>query len=468
MAKTRSAWLIMLWAHNVDHAGVDTTFQTSMQVAWVVGGRGLARSIKKACFRCRYLTRQMLYQLMSVLPPHLAVPCPPFTYVAVDLAGPFVCKREGASKTTTRNPGTMKVWAALFVCLQVKAVKIYLIGGLHTEDFLLCWDSFVADHGQPLVAYSDRGSNLTSAAKEGGDKDVPSYDWEKIAGSSQGRTDWQFHPAGSQFRNGAVEVLVKKFKRTLKHKFAGRLLFLLELETGFKIVASILNSRPIYARWGARGGSDTDYLSALTPNMLLTGRANVELPIRNYDTSDKPLHRLQYVEEVVSQWWEQFMTQNFSSLVPRQKWLLERRNLCVGDVVLIKYEGKCSPGTYRLGVVCEVELSPDGLVRTATVEYSLLAELPEAERHLYKGITKKRIRVPVQRLVLILPVDERDPDLLPGGQAGHDPAPLDEVDGQDTEGQVGSLSKAWDYPCVYDELSKKYVWLCPGTVVRED
>ena len=148
---------------------------------------------------------------------------------------------------------------------------------------------------------------------------MPSYDWEKIAGSSQGRTDWQFHPAGSQFRNGAVEVFVKKFKRTLKHRFAGRLLFLLELEAGFKIVASILNSRPIFARWGSRGGSDTDYLSALTPNMLLTGRANVELPIGNYDISDKPLHRLQRVDEVVSQWWEQFMSQHFSSLVPRQK-----------------------------------------------------------------------------------------------------------------------------------------------------
>ena len=27
-----------------------------------------------------------------------------------------------------RNPGTMKVWAVLLVCLQVKAVKIYLVG----------------------------------------------------------------------------------------------------------------------------------------------------------------------------------------------------------------------------------------------------------------------------------------------------------------------------------------------------
>ena len=244
---------------------------------------------------------------MSVLPPHLAVPCPPFSYVAVDLAGPFVCKREGASKTTRRNPGTMKVWAVLIVCLQVKAVKIYLVGGLHTEDFLLAWDSFVADHGQPMVAYGDRGTNLTSAAKEDGNRaaDLPNYDWDKIAGQGtgtyHGKTDWQFHPAGSQFRNGAVEVFVRKFKRTLKHRFAGKLMFLLELETGFKIVASILNSRPIYARWGPRGGCDPDFLSALTPNMLLTGRANTEVPIRNYQTSDKPLYRLQYVEECVAQ-----------------------------------------------------------------------------------------------------------------------------------------------------------------------
>ena len=51
-----------------------------------------------------------------------------------------------------------------FVCLQVKAVKIYLAGGLNTEDYLLVWDSFVADHGQPLVAHGDKGTNLTSAA----------------------------------------------------------------------------------------------------------------------------------------------------------------------------------------------------------------------------------------------------------------------------------------------------------------
>ena len=445
MSSTRTAWLVMLWAHCLDHAGVDLTYQTSMQVAWIVGGRALARGIKRACVRCRYLAKQLLDQQMSVLPPHLITPCPCFSYIAVDLCGPFICKREGASKTTRRNPGTMKVWAVLFVCLQVKAVKIYLVGGLHTEDFLLAWDSFVADYGQPLTAYSDRGSNLVSAAREGGDK-VPDYDWDRIAGCSQGKTDWQFHPAGSQFRNGAVEVFVKKFKRSLKHSFGSRLMFLLELETSFKVVSSILNSRPVYARWGPRGGNDPDFLSPLTPNMMLTGRAGTGVPVRDYDLSDKPLHRLQYVEECTAQWWGQYMAQNFSSLVPRQKWFYERRNMVVGDVVLLQYEGKCRPATYRLAVVVSVEVASDGLVRTVTVEYSLLAELPASERLLYKGVTKKRVRVSVQRLVLILPVEEWDQDLHPGGMASGVLAPPNEVleSGVDVRHSSGSYDVVWD------------------------
>ena len=418
MSKTRTAFLIMLWAHSVDHAGVDVTFLTSLQVDWVVGGRALARSIKNSCVRCRYLGKKLAGQQMAALPPQLAVPCPCFTFVAVDLAVPFTCKKEGASRTTRRNTGTMKVWAVLIVCLQTKAVKIFLAGGLGTEDFLLVWDGFVADHGQPQIAYGDRGTNLVSAAKEEEDSELPAYDWDSIAGYTRGKTEWHFHPSQSQFRNGAVESMVKKFKRTLQHKFSSRQMFLLELQCSFKVVASILNSRPIYARWGSRGGDDPDYLSALTPNMIQTGRANQEIPVRNYENSDKPLFRLKYVEECVSKWWQQFMSQNFSSLVPRQKWFYKQRNMQVGDVVLVQYEGKSKPGTYRLGVITEVEVEADGCVRNVTVQYSLLAELSEEERLKYKGITRKKIRACVQRLVLILPVEERDQNSSPEGLAG--------------------------------------------------
>ena len=113
----------------------------------------------------------------------------------------------------------------------------------------------------------------------------------------------------------------------------------------------------------------------------------------------------------MSEWWEQFKIQNFTSLVPTQKWQQERRNMRVGDVVLVQYTSKSSPGTYRLARVIEEEVDEvDGLVHTCTVVYSLLAELKKSDRAKYKGITKKRIRVAVQRLVLILPVEERDQD----------------------------------------------------------
>ena len=79
MSSTRTAWLIMMWAHSQDHSGVDNTYLASMQVAWVVGGRSLARGIKRSCVRCRFLAKLLLDQQMSVLPAHLAVPSPCFT-----------------------------------------------------------------------------------------------------------------------------------------------------------------------------------------------------------------------------------------------------------------------------------------------------------------------------------------------------------------------------------------------------
>ena len=54
----------------------------------------------------------------------------------------------------------------------------------------------------------------------------------------------------------------------------------------------------------------------------------------------------------------------------------------------------------------EVEVDVDDLVRTCIIIYSLIAELREEERAKYKGVTKKELRVPVHRLVLILPVEE--------------------------------------------------------------
>ena len=133
-------------------------------------------------------------------------------------------------------------------------------------------------------------------------------------------------------------------------------------------------------------------------------------------------------------------------------------------MVIIHYEGKSKPGSYRLGVVVDIEEDADGCVRTVTVEYSILSELSEKDRLEYKGITKKRLRVPVQRLVIILPVEERDTDTStsegiqnysPGGTAGTTAS-----GSKKTEGVVNKSADAYDV--FWDSVNKKYVHASTG------
>ena len=94
---------------------------------------------------------------------------------------------------------------------------------------------------------------------------------------------------------------------------------------------------------------------------------------------------------------------------------MQKRGVKQGDVVLISYSEKSKSGTFRLGIVEQVEVDDDGLVRTCTVGYRLVrSDLPPEEQRLYyKGLKYKQIRVPVQRLCVILPIEEhKEPGYL--------------------------------------------------------
>ena len=69
-----------------------------------------------------------------------------------------------------------------------------------------------------------------------------------------------------------------------------------------------------------KGGVDPDFITDPTQNMLLSGRANYEAPIENFEDSETPPYMLQYVAEIESLFWYQFKVQDFHSLVPTQKW----------------------------------------------------------------------------------------------------------------------------------------------------
>ena len=400
MADTRVAELIMLKAHYHDHSGRDITMAMSRHDAWIISAKKLAKQIIRHCIRCRFVRKRLQGQKMAVLPSIVQEHCPPFTNVGLDFRGPVIIK------AMTNKRGSMKVWILLFLCLNTKAISLEISPGYSTEDFLLAYSSHVSIRGNPTYVHSDRGSQLVAARKELCDEPLQ-YDWNKIASSTErAGTTWNFAPAGAQWRNGSVEAFVKKFKLSFLNLYRETRLNYAEMNCAIKRITNVLNHRPVSVQRTKTDSPDHDFLVPLTPNMLLTGHCK-NIPPQDYVVNDDPHVRQTFVEELECAWWYQFKVQYFDALIPTRKWIDAQRNMVVGDVVLIEYSSKTAPGTYRLGRVSAVEVDHDNLVRTCTVTYKLIRPITQNNKDTVRDVVTKTVRVPVQRLVLLLPVEEQ-------------------------------------------------------------
>ena len=116
--------------------------------------------------------------------------------------------------------------------------------------------------------------------------------------------------------------------------------------------------------------------------------------------------RYRLVHHVTSIFWKNWSSEVSPGLVHRPKWHKKGRNLRVRDLVMI-----CEPtkikAKYRLGVVDDVKTSNDGCVRSATIRYVCIQKNPRGE----DKVQTIRVRRSVQRLSLILPVEEQSTNL---------------------------------------------------------
>ena len=203
-----------------------------------------------------------------------------------------------------------------------------------------------------------------------------------------------------------AEAFAKKFKLSFYHLYKETHFNYAELNSAVKRISNILNDRPVSVQRTKSDAQDNDFLRPLTPNMLITGR-NATGPPSDYEDVNDPQLRKSFIDELEAAWWYQFKVQCFDSLIPTRKWVDARRNMAVGDVVLIQYASKSFPGTYRLGRVAQVEYDEDSLVRTCLVKYRLVKPITAHNKDSLDDVLNKEIRVPVQRLVLILPIKEQ-------------------------------------------------------------
>ena len=280
---------------------------------------------------------------MADLPKERLVPfMPPFTYTGTDLFGPFYVKR---------GRGSEKIYGCIFVCFNSRAVHIEDVSSLETDTFLQALRRFISNRGTPKEIWSDNGTNFTGADKEiarsikESNQDVIQRDLhsKNVEWFSCPKSTWRFQPPTASHMNGVWERLIRSIRKSMKGVLGDVNAFvnLETLRTVFAEVVTILNSRPL-----CPSSDDPSDLEPLTPNHLLLQRQNLCVPpgvfVQQESYSRKQWRRSQFLANCV---WQRWLREYLPTLQQRQKWVLNRRNLSVNDLVLVvdknSPRGKC-------------------------------------------------------------------------------------------------------------------------------
>ena len=222
---------------------------------------------------------------------------------------------------------------------------------------------------------------------------------EKVNGKTAAHgTTWEFSPADSPHRQGVAEALIKSVKRCVKvfHGHPHRLSWQEYATVGYEC-ADMLNSRPI----GVHSARD-DVIKVLTPNSLIIGRNSSNNPGCYIETTRTP--RLCLVNGIVDKFWKTWMQVCRPAMLNQLKWYKKGRCPKIGDVVLITNNDPLDR-QYQLAQITKAEPGKDGIVRTVDLKYKKYISSQKGI-HSYTGGTDVTVKRSVQRLVLLVPIDE--------------------------------------------------------------
>ena len=181
---------------------------------------------------------------------------------------------------------------------------------------------------------------------------------------SSNNIEWRFIPERSSHFGGIWESAVKSAKTHLRRVIHDTKLTFEEATTVLAQVEACLNSRPLTPV----DSPDNDGIEVLTPGHFLVGQPLCALPDppASYQ-SGSLLRRWHLCQSLVRHFWRRWSTEYISTLNRYTKWHHKSRNLCIGDVVILKDEAMI-PTKWPLGRVIQTHPGKDDLVRVATVK----------------------------------------------------------------------------------------------------
>ena len=389
--KNRISELITREEHiRIGHLGVSATVAAVRSHFWILNVHTIAKVVRENCVDCKAKLLEAVNQKMADLPIERLKPCPPFTNVGVDYFGPFTIKGE----VQKRIHG--KCYGVLIVCMVTRAVYADITTDYSTDSLLQLLRRFGSRHGWPAKFFSDSGSQLKGAPEEL-KRVIDRLDRKKLQEQASAKNaEWHFVPPEAPWMNGVTESLVKSIKRALLTAIGVQILSYSEMQTVMFECAELVNERPI-----GRHPTDPDDGSYLCPNDLILGRSTSTIPQAEFDYGSNLSRRFRFVQSLANAFWKKWTRDYFPSLIVRSKWHVERRNVKVGDVVLLK-DANALRGTWRLGRVTKTMPNEDGLVRRIIVR----------SRQMGDGTKITELERAANNVVVIVPVDDEEDEQI--------------------------------------------------------
>lgn len=326
----------------------------------------LSKLVKKEinnCFTCKRLRGSLLNQVMSDLPSDRLEETPPFTNTGLDVCGPFHIT-DGTN--TRRHASNKKLWAMLFTCLVSRATHIEPLPMMDTSSCVNALRRFFALRGIPRRLRSDQGTNFIGTFNQSATICLTSVQKELPPDCT-----WEFNPPKAPHFGGVWERQIGTFKRILDScllRLGLRLPSRDEMCTFFQEAAAIMNNTPLYPI-----SSNPNDEFPITPAMLLTSKTNSNpAPPETFSEKDHLAYgsrRWRRVQILAEQFFKDWRSEYLTQITKRQKWHQHRRNLRVGDVVLIK-DVNVKRNIWPLARVTDVHPSKDGFIRSVTVRTS--------------------------------------------------------------------------------------------------
>jgi len=346
------------------HAGAQHTLSMMRQSFWIIRGLASVRRVIGRCHFCKRHNQKLGEQVMASLPPERVSSegSFPFEVTGVDLFGPLYVTNKAKTRSQVIHT-SIKRYGVLFTCMKCRAVHLEIALDLSTDSFMNTLLRFIARRGPPRILLSDNGTNFRGAAAEVAEG-LARLNQERIANAlSEKRVEWKFNCPAASHRGGAWERLIRSVRKVLCAQLRERAVSDDILHTYLCEVEKIINDRPL-----TKLSDDPRDMNCLTPNhILLIGRnpSHCVMPTGFED----PRVRWKFVQALADEFWARWRKEYLVTLQERQKWVKERRNFQIGDLVLLFDKG-VPRGSWKKGFVTEIVRGDDGYVREVVVRHA--------------------------------------------------------------------------------------------------